>query len=459
MAVPLVQAVHVAARLKLKLKMLIGISIVVPVAKDDETWKNLLLQFNGHKEIFEIIFIGPEFKNAVDGKFRYIHCDKNRAGKMNAGALLATYGNLFFLHADSEVSQNCLNEIITSLNKNPISINHFELSFSDGSPAMKLNEAGANLRSKFLKMPFGDQGFFMTKKTFFALGCYPENSAYGEDHLLIWKAHLNNITVIANKNPIYTSARKYQKDGWLKTTLKHIFLTYQQAIPEMLKAIKGSESKIAVAIFVKTPGVSPVKTRLAQSIGKESAEHFFNLSLKATEEIVITANKRLNGSLAIYWAVSEPDCHNHSLWSNFSVIGQGTGQLGDRLHYVYSNLISKHRKVILIGADLPHLDSNVLAEAAQLSDKHIIGKTDDGGFYLYSGTTQIDEQVWTSVKYSCGTTADELIQKIGIDKFGFLKQNFDIDVLDDLKKLGDCNPEDDVYLPTQKSVINWARNL
>ncbi len=44
----------------------------------------------------------------------------------------------------------------------------------------------------------------------------------------------------------------------------------------------------AIAIFVKTPGLSPVKTRLAATIGEEKAKEFYLLSLKAVEKTVKT---------------------------------------------------------------------------------------------------------------------------------------------------------------------------
>ncbi len=55
--------------------------------------------------------------------------------------------------------------------------------------------------------------------------------------------------------------------------------------------------KIAIAIFVKTPGVSPLKTRLAASLGQEKALHFYKLSLKC---IISTLEET---AINPYWAV------------------------------------------------------------------------------------------------------------------------------------------------------------
>jgi glycosyltransferase A (GT-A) superfamily protein (DUF2064 family) len=43
---------------------------------------------------------------------------------------------------------------------------------------------------------------------------------------------------------------------------------------------------IALVIFAKTIGVSPVKTRLAAAIGKLNAEAFYRHSLFVTAEVV-----------------------------------------------------------------------------------------------------------------------------------------------------------------------------
>ncbi|HCO24225.1 MAG TPA: hypothetical protein DIT97_14715, partial [Gimesia maris] len=42
----------------------------------------------------------------------------------------------------------------------------------------------------------------------------------------------------------------------------------------------------AIAVFVKTPGYSPLKTRLAQSVGTVQAEQFHILSAKAVAAVV-----------------------------------------------------------------------------------------------------------------------------------------------------------------------------
>ena len=421
-----------------------NVSIVIPVRFQDHCWQDLVSQLLKLEGQFEILLVGPDFKDKTssDERVRFEFCEQGRAKQLNHGAKKANKPYLWFLHADSQISSESIKEIQKKLKTNSDAIYFFDLKFlNDGPRLMRLNGLGASIRSHVLKMPFGDQGLVMAKRTFFSLGQFSESAPYGEDHLLIWKAHQLRIHVLPMNVDIFTSARKYQKNGWLKTTIRHIFLTYLQAFPEWIKCLnmkKRNRATSAIAIFVKTPGVSPVKSRLAATIGKQKAEEFFKLSLKATEAVVMESTKRSKGAITPYWAVAEEEQLQNDLWNSFKTISQGAGSLGERLDTVYSNLQKKHENVFLIGADLPHLNHETVIHAHALLNSpkdFILGETEDGGFYLFGGKQKIEKEVWTSIPYSTEETAKCLVDKLGKDNFIFLEKNFDIDYAEDLKKL------------------------
>lgn len=441
------------------------LSIIVPVGRGDKSFEDMVAGLLKLKFDFEILIIGPEFIDTPsnDSRLKFIYSPEGRALQQNNAVMQSKKNNIWFLHADSRISEDSLSTINSSLKKNPHALFFFDLKFlNDGVNLMKLNDLGVTFRSRIFKMPFGDQGLFMSKKTFFKLGFFDEKAAYGEDHLLVWKAHQMQIEVLPCKMSINTSARKYKTHGWLKTTLKHVFLTYKQAFPEWVKSTRLKNTRrpsTAVAIFVKTPGYSQVKSRLAATIGVPLAEEFFRLSLEATKSAVIQSIRSSSGNLEAYWAVAEKECLNHPLWNDFETVTQGEGGLGDRLDLVYKNLLKKHDSVLLIGADLPHLDFKKLTEAQRLlstNSQFVMGKTDDGGFYLFGGRTKIEKDLWTSVTYSSETTADELISKLGKKRFVFLEKNFDIDHEVDLKRLSTyTNPN---LLPAQEFIVDWSKN-
>lgn len=442
------------------------LSIIIPVRHGDESWQDLVTELLVSQLQFEIIVVGPDFENikSDNSRLRYIYSKEGRAHQLNLGALSATRSNLWFLHADSRLSSRTLSKIGEKLKENSEAVFFFDLNFlPDGPRLMLLNAIGAYWRSHLLKMPFGDQGFFMAKRTFFSLSLFNENLKYGEDHHFIWKAHQRRVAVVPAYAELFTSARKYQKQGWISTTSRHIFLTYKQAIPQFLiylRSRKIKKSTTAIAIFVKTPGVSAVKTRLAKTIGKEKAEEFFKLSLKATESLVIEAIRKSDGKIEAYWAVAEKENLHHPLWNSFKTIYQGNGELGERLAKVYSNLQKKHKRVFLIGADLPHLNFKTILNAnSKLLSRNdfVLGETDDGGFYLFGGRQAISSQLWNSIPYSTNETSRELVQSLGKQNFIFMPQNYDIDFAEDLERLSNHSLEE--LLPEQIAVVDWAKNV
>ena len=103
---------------------------------------------------------------------------------------------------------------------------------------MRLNSWGVWFRSHGFKMPFGDQGFCLPAKRFHELGGYDESLAYGEDHAFVWTARTAGMKMRSTGAAIETSARKYQQNGWCRTTLRHFVLTWKQALPRYARLLR-----------------------------------------------------------------------------------------------------------------------------------------------------------------------------------------------------------------------------
>lgn len=196
-----------------------NIAVIIPVGKDERAHEKLQQVF----EEFEVI--------ASKGS--------SRANAMNLGAQKTDAEFLWFVHADTELSQLHIEALKNALKDNPDCLHYFDLKFSgEASKLIKLNEIGANIRSRFLGIPWGDQVFCISKQLFEKLGKYDENAEYGEDHLLVWKAHQQGVKLNRIAEPIITSARKYKQVGWLKLTALRQYLWLKQAIPELWKLAK-----------------------------------------------------------------------------------------------------------------------------------------------------------------------------------------------------------------------------
>jgi len=193
----------------------------------------------------------------------------------------------------------------------------------------------------------------------------------------------------------------------------------------------------ALAVFVKTPRLSPLKTRLASTIGKEKAELFYQISCQWTEEVM----KKLRAEIPIeaYWAVAEKEAIHTKYWKSLPTVFQGEGDLGQRLAHVYDELYKKYGSCVVLGADSPelsleHLLDGVREFLAPEGPEFILGKTVDGGFYALGGKIALPQELWTDVSYSQATTAEEIEKKL--IEFGTVKHLplcADVDTFEDLK--------------------------
>lgn len=224
--------------------------------------------------------------------------------------------------------------------------------------------------------------------------------------------------------------------------------------------------KTAIAIFAKTPGVSAVKTRLAADIGKEQAEAFYGLSVKAIEAVVAQACDQSDGRLTPFWALAEEACVRYEIWNGFSSVWTGEGGLGQRMQSVSARLLEDHDQVLLIGTDSPQISYKLILEAIdQLMshpDKCVIGPSFDGGFYLLGSSFPIHPDIWANVTYSQEDTLDQLIDQLSQNHIlcRFMEPVGDVDHHQDLKMVQEAlAQQEDSLLPSQKSLLDWLRAI
>jgi len=176
------------------------ISIIIPLAPGEAAHEQLL---------DDLKHLGSEIIVSSEG---------SRGKSLNAGAEKARNPFLWFLHADSRVSAENLIDLEQALTRRANALHYFDLAYEDGGLAT-LNACGANIRSRLCGLPYGDQGFCISKTLFEKSGGYPENVPYGEDLLFIRRAKKAGIRLNRIPSQLKTSARKYHQHGWLKLTV------------------------------------------------------------------------------------------------------------------------------------------------------------------------------------------------------------------------------------------------
>lgn len=222
-----------------------ALSIIVPVTYGEIRWRGLFQDLEALPLTVELVVVGPQCPERaqewLDAQRRagrptlFIKSAKGRAKQLNNAVRMTSRPFLWFLHADTRLPHDALSRLATAAQVDANGLWFFDLEFlNDGPVLTKINAIAASWRSNVCKLPFGDQGFFMSRYTYDKLGGFSETVRYGEDHMLVWQAHHLKIPVRNVGTKIQTSAAKYAEQGWLTTTVKHQFLTWKQALPEAL---------------------------------------------------------------------------------------------------------------------------------------------------------------------------------------------------------------------------------
>lgn len=175
------------------------VSVIIPVAPLETAHERLL---------DDLKHLGTEI---------IVSSEDSRAKSLNAGAAKARNPFLWFLHADSRVSAENLVDLEQALARRSNALHYFDLAYEEGGLAT-LNASGANIRSRLCGLPYGDQGFCISKSQFEKIGGYPESASYGEDLLFVQLAKKAGIKLNHIPSKLTTSARKYHQHGWFKLT-------------------------------------------------------------------------------------------------------------------------------------------------------------------------------------------------------------------------------------------------
>ena len=214
------------------------ISVVIPALNEEGVIAETLAPLE-HGSNIEILVMDGGSRDrtvavAAAHGARVISAGPGRAAQMNAGARYATGDILLFLHADSRLPAGFDQDIRTALADPRTVAGAFSLGFDKDNFALKIMEYGANLRSRCLQLPYGDQGIFLWKADFQTSGGYPELPIM-EDAALIWALREEGRIVTLASRAV-TSARRYEKLGPFST-----WIINQCVIIGFLKGVDPAE--------------------------------------------------------------------------------------------------------------------------------------------------------------------------------------------------------------------------
>jgi len=153
------------------------------------------------------------------GSVRAVECGRaGRGFQMNAGAAAARAQTLLFLHADVTIPGDALDAIARSLADERIAGGCFEIRFPAESPrSLRLVAWGINLRTRWFRTATGDQGIFVRRDVFDAIGGYREIPLMEDIALFDKMKRRGRVAILPAR--IEISPRRWLRHGIWRTVL------------------------------------------------------------------------------------------------------------------------------------------------------------------------------------------------------------------------------------------------
>jgi rSAM/selenodomain-associated transferase 2/rSAM/selenodomain-associated transferase 1 len=211
------------------------ISIIIPALNEAATIDRTLSHLEGVDNLEVIVVDGgsldetAELAESLGAKV--IHSNPGKAIQMNTGAAAAAGEILVFLHADTLLPEGFGHQIVAAMRQKGVAAGAFRLSIDSPAAGIRFIECMANLRSRFLRLPYGDQALFMKKSLFDEIGGFPEMPIM-EDFILVRRLKRKGKIVIVPK-AVTTSPRRWLHLGIFKTWLINqlIIIAYYLGLP------------------------------------------------------------------------------------------------------------------------------------------------------------------------------------------------------------------------------------
>ncbi len=197
------------------------VSIVVPVLDEAGVIASVLESLSQHAAEVIVVDGGSRDRTAELARAagaRVIDTPRGRARQMNAGAAASTGDVILFLHADTQLPSSAVEDIRAAMNDPACVGGRFDLALDEDRAVFKMIGFLISLRSRLSKVATGDQGMFVRRTAFEALGGFKDIPILEDVELSIRLKAAGKIACLRSR--VVTSARRWQKAGVGRTILK-----------------------------------------------------------------------------------------------------------------------------------------------------------------------------------------------------------------------------------------------
>jgi len=220
---------------------LFKISIIIPTLNEANNLPLLLSDLLTTYKEGEIIIVdcGSEDRTIdvakIYGAKVYQSKEKNRGLQLDIGAKNSKGEWLIFLHADTRLTHDWFRKINSVFKGDKNYIYYFKFKIYHKKMIFRVLEILVNLRSRFFKQPYGDQGLIIHKTNYF------KNNGFRKIPLMEdidFLRRLKNKKDLKQLNlPIFISSRKWERTNIFLQALKNWNLRRRWLKGESIKSI------------------------------------------------------------------------------------------------------------------------------------------------------------------------------------------------------------------------------
>jgi len=202
---------------------MLPLSVIVPMLNEERTIADTLTSIRTGAPNAEIIAVDggstdqtlAATRNLAD---RLVTSPRGRARQMNAGAATAYGDILAFVHADTKVPGSFERDILRALAEPAVVGGRFDVTLDDPTFFYRLIGDLISLRSRLSRTATGDQAIFVRREIFADIGGFPDLELCEDLDFARKLKRAGKVACLRSR--VTTSARRWQRDGLLKTVLR-----------------------------------------------------------------------------------------------------------------------------------------------------------------------------------------------------------------------------------------------
>lgn len=202
-----------------------AVSVVIPVLNDAPSLRRLIDDIRNTE--FEVVVVDggsdDDSQSVASGAARVVSAPRGRGTQMAAGVGVANGDWLWFMHADTRLSQRVVGVLVERLDKPGWGF--FSVRLDGGTWPYRVIERMMSWRSAASGIATGDQGIFVHRELLEAVGGVPRQPLLEDVELCRRLRRLAKPVVL--REPLVTSSRRWEHYGIARTILAMWWLRFR----------------------------------------------------------------------------------------------------------------------------------------------------------------------------------------------------------------------------------------